>query len=123
LRLQNEISNLEDKLKEHLNKDIKETTSSFNSDFEEQQSRMLKTVNDIEKRDYSDFFMTIVDSVLNGQYIKMKDNREKINYLLRIGVIKLDTNAKMYDDETKYLLTEFGTNVKDKFIENNMFEN
>jgi len=118
LRLQNEISNLEEKLKEkHIDSEKNNIEKSSNIEINEEKSKIIKLVADIEKQFYSKSFESITDYITNNQYIPLSSYQDKINYFLRHNVIKIDTNAINNTDKSKrFIFSEFGEKVKIYFF-------
>lgn len=122
LRLQNEISQLEDRIKELIKPNTETPTkeqskTSVNS---QNQKRINTLLTDIENRDMTKFFDKLIDNINNDEYIKINNITNEINYLLKAGIIQL--KEKQWNDNysRKFLFTNFGTKVKDEFVLRNL---
>lgn len=124
LRLQNEISGLEEKLKMLIVKPIEniDPEKKIKEESENLDNRIFQIINDIEKNNYSHLFENIIDDINNSEYIPFLKFQNVLNYFMRIGIIELDKNAKNDIESKKYIFTDFGKIVKDKFINVKMKE-
>lgn len=117
LKLQSEISNLEDKIKTKTSKvtptpklDKKELNPNA------QNSKIATILTDIEKNKYNRFFEEVIDYINNDQYIPFNSNKESLNYFLRLDLLTIDKTAQNDLESKKYDFTELGNKVREKYI-------
>lgn len=121
LSLQNEVSILEERIKElNAKEDKKNPIEQFLNEPDTEKSKIELLINDIDHKDLSVPFDNIINKVNNEDYINFDTFEIATNYLLKAGIIKLKDKKPGETKFRHYQFTNFGEKVKDEFVMRNL---
>ncbi len=115
-KLQTEITRLEDRIKEILESRLTDSSSDANRSTENKTEELDILLENIKRRNYSEFFEWLIDNVNNREFVDTRQKEDKINFFLKSGIISL--KEKDFRDLTKrqYVFTDKGERVMEKFV-------
>jgi hypothetical protein len=122
LESQNEVTNLEERLKELMTpKDVKiedikiEDIVNSNVDSLNDNSKIVSSILNDENK--SKIFGKLIDSNNNDDYFELtKENLKDLNYFLRAEIIHLADKSSNNYDFRKYGFTDYGNKIKREYI-------
>lgn len=121
LGLQNEVSILEDRIKELITQeDKKETLIQPNTKRDVDENKMELLLKDIEERNMNISFDNVINFVNNDEYFDTELYSSEINYFLKAGIIKLKAKHTVNDKFRRFEFTVFGEKFKEKFVMKNL---
>jgi hypothetical protein len=121
LRLQKEVSQLEERIKQLITKDDKkETLEQPITKTDAENDKMNLLLNDMADRGLNVAFNTIINTVNNHEYLDFNKYSVEANYFLQAGIIKLVDKFSHDDKFRHFMFTDFGEKVKDEFVMRNL---
>lgn len=123
LKLQNEVSTLEEKIKEFIKSndekvsEIEQINKSANDVDTQKVEKVLKA---ISNKGFNDFFDTLINEINNSEYIDTSKLGEQINYFLKTGIIKLEDKFDNDYRKRKFSFTDFGNILKEEYVIKNL---
>lgn len=121
LRLQSEISQLEERIKELITKEDKkepEAASLVKTDVTDDKVNLL--FKDIENRNLTYAFDDLINNINNEEYINTGKAQVEINYFLKAGIIKLVDKHSRDDKFKRFIFTDLGEKIKEEFVMNSL---
>jgi hypothetical protein len=119
LRLQNEISGLEDRIKELINPiPVENTDIKLQKATVSEQNKIDAILKDIQDKNMTQFFDKLIDDINNQEYIDTKKHGEMINYFLKSDIIKLSNKHWNNDTLRSFIFTSFGEKLIEEFVIN-----
>ena len=121
LRLQNDISRLENRIKELITPQEKQEQTPNEEPEKKLTSEKVKLLlDDITEKNMITFFDTLINQINNEDYIDINISKNEINYFLKADIIKLKDKNWTYDNLRHFIFTNLGTKVKEEFVMKNL---
>jgi hypothetical protein len=121
LRLQSEISRLEERIKELITKeDIKEYKEKPKTITDPDYDKINLILNDIGNKNLNTFFDSLINLVNNDDYIDTEKFSTEANYFLKAGIVRLKEKSYPNENYRRFLFTPFGEKIKEEFVMKNL---